>query len=308
MPFDPTPEFMSIICDLNRNPARIDPKYFYDDHGSALFEQITRLPEYYLTRTELTILDKYGSQINHVIGQGVSLIELGAGNCEKSRALCKHIRPVHFVAIDVAEEFVSEGVRSLESLHPRLVCHAVAADLAKPIELPAGIPSSKRIVFYPGSSIGNFDPESSRALLERCHALLGAEDWLLLGVDLVKDPEILEAAYNDKKGVTAQFNKNVLIHINRLIGSDFDPDQWRHVAFYNAVDSRMEMHLEAKSDTVVSWPSGKRKFHMGEGIHTENSYKFTLKTLKDRLRQAGFQHTNVWMDEHQWYALTLSRA
>ncbi|AOU97963.1 dimethylhistidine N-methyltransferase [Acidihalobacter yilgarnensis] len=307
MPLDASIEPLTIIDALKRSPARIASKYFYDNHGSELFELITRLPEYYPTRTELEILNQFGEDIALAIGQGLTLIELGAGNCEKSQTLCRLIQPSHFVAIDVAEEFVREGANRLRSAFPGLITHTVAADLAVPITLPTGVPYSKRVVFYPGSSIGNFDPADSLALLERSHALAGKDGALLIGVDLVKDPAILEAAYNDADGVTARFNQNILRHANCLIGSDFKPKHWRHVAFFNNSLSRIEMHLEAKTTTVVHWPGGERHFASGERIHTENSYKYTPKILEDRLRQAGFGQIDVWMDARRWFAIVLAR-
>ncbi|KFB71569.1 MAG: Histidine-specific methyltransferase EgtD [Candidatus Accumulibacter phosphatis] len=296
-----------IAAGLCAAQANVSPKYFYDAAGSALFERITRLPEYYLTRTEAKIIETHGEEMARQIGPGATVIELGAGNCEKARALCAMIRPRCFVAIDISADFLHQAVDGLRDAFPSLDVRPVVADLLGEIVLPGDVPSARRLVFYPGSSIGNFDPEVALALLGRMRGLLGNDGALLIGVDLVKDEAVLEAAYNDAAGVTAAFNLNVLQHLNRLLGADFDLTQWQHRAFFNRQKSRIEMHLEALHETRVAWPNGFRNFRRGEHIHTENSYKYRIDDFAGLLGRAGFSNSLRWTDPEQWFAIFLAR-
>ncbi|MBE0472648.1 L-histidine N(alpha)-methyltransferase [Rhodoferax sp.] len=296
-----------IIHGLTQVAPSLSPKYFYDARGSALFEQITVLPEYYPTRVERGIMAGHGPDIARSVGTGSTVIELGAGNCDKARALCELLAPKRFVAVDISEAFLHEAVASMRPSFPDIAIQALVADLSADIVLPANLPLAQRLVFYPGSSIGNFDPRQALALLSRMRGLLGDDGALLIGVDLVKDASILHAAYNDAAGITAAFNLNALAHVNRLIGSDFDVAQWQHVAFFNPVASRIEMHLQASTDTLVRWPGGGRSFVRGERIHTENSYKYLAEDFLDLLRRAGLPNTQVWTDELAWFAVVLAR-
>lgn len=296
-----------IIAGLCAAQASISPKYFYDGEGSALFERITRLPEYYPTRTEGMIMATHGRDIGDRVAVGATVIELGAGNCEKARALCTLLQPTCFVAVDISADFLHEAVAALRSAFPGLDIRTLVADLNDEIVLPADVPAEQRLVFYPGSSIGNFDPDAALALLERIRRLSGDAGALLIGVDLIKDEAVLEAAYNDSAGVTAAFNLNALTHLNRLIGADFDLRDWRHRAFFNRTQSRVEMHLEASRDARVCWTGGERYFHRGERIHTENSYKYSVEGFTELLEQAGFKHTSCWTDPRQWFAVFLAR-
>ncbi len=303
-PLSPVQE---IVQGLLQATARIAPKYFYDAAGSALFEDITRLPEYYPTRTERQIMAAHGADIARRLGPGASVIELGAGSCEKARELCQLIAPSHFVAVDISSEFLHDAVAQLRVALPGVEVRALAADLTTDFTLPQDLPRQRRLVFYPGSSIGNFDPAQALQLLARMRGLIEDDGALLIGVDLTKEVAVLEAAYDDAAGVTAAFNLNVLRHINRLIDSDFDLSQWRHCAFFNATDSRIEMHLQACVETVVRWPGGERGFAKGERIHTENSYKYRMEDFVQLLNQAGFAQTEVWSDDRSWFALFLAR-
>lgn len=296
------------ICDgLLRSPATIAPKYFYDARGSELFEEITRLPEYYPTRTEAAIMQGHAAEIARKVGSAATAIEFGAGSCEKARVLCRLIHPARFVAIDISAEFLHDAVAGLREEFPGLDVQPLVADLGYVIELPADLPREKRLLFYPGSSIGNFDPPHALDLLIRFRGLIGEDGALLIGIDLPKDSDLLQAAYDDAAGVTAAFNRNVLNHVNRLIGSDFKPAEWRHVAFFNAVESRIEMHLQATVDSLVSWPGGQRCFATGERIHTENSYKYPLEEFSALLARAGFSQAEAWTDPHRWFAVVLAR-
>lgn len=302
-----TPEQIDIVKGLLQTPATISPKYFYDAKGSALFEDITRLQAYYPTRTERAIMAANAPEIARAVGAGRAVIELGAGNCQKAKDLCELIHPARFVAVDISDVFLHEAVAGMRLAFPHMTIDAIASDLSADIVLPANLPAPRRLLFYPGSSIGNFDPPQAQVLLSRMRGLLQSDGALLIGVDLVKDVAVLSAAYDDDTGVTAAFNLNVLDHVNRLIGSDFDVNQWQHRAFFNAEQSRIEMHVEAKADLLMRWRNGARSFAQGERIHTENSYKYRVEDFVALLRRAGFPQTQVWTDEQAWFTVVLAR-
>jgi len=301
------PRYTDITHGLAQRPAHISPKYFYDQRGSELFEAITRLPEYYPTHTETALMRQHAQAIAHAVGTGRVLVELGAGNCQKARALCALIRPACFVGVDISDDFLEEAVAGLRAALPGLDARALAGDLTQGVDLPRDIPRAGRLIFYPGSSIGNFDPPQAVELLTHMRELVDADGGLLIGIDLPKDVAVLEAAYDDAAGVTAEFNRNMLRHVNRLIGSDFDTDQWQHRAFFNARDSRIEMHLEAREDLQVRWSGGGRFFERGERIHTENSYKYPLPVFTGMLARAGFSQAQAWTDERGWFAVVHAR-
>ncbi|AEF89039.1 MULTISPECIES: L-histidine N(alpha)-methyltransferase [Delftia] len=293
---------------LMQPQAQVSPKYLYDARGCDLFEQITRLPEYYPTRTEAAILADSGAAMAEALRGSEVLIELGAGNCEKVRALCRSLRPRHFVGVDIAGAFLRQSVRRLAEEFPQLQAHAVTADITEPLTLPPHIPQAGRLLFYPGSSIGNFDPVQAQRMLGQMRAMVNDDGGLLIGIDLPKSTQWLEPAYDDAQGVTARFNLNLLSHVNSLLGSDFNPDDWEHVAFFNAEHSRIEMHLRARRPLIVGWPQGLRHFSAGETIHTENSYKYPLPEFLGMLACAGFGPCQVWTDERQWFAVIHAHA
>ncbi|WP_298211618.1 L-histidine N(alpha)-methyltransferase [Acidovorax sp.] len=292
---------------LSQQPARISPKYFYDQRGSQLFEEITRLPEYYPTRTETALMQQHAADIVRAVGTGRTLVELGAGNCQKARTLCQLVQPACFVGVDISADFLQAAVQGLRNDFPGLDARAVSGDMTRGVTLPGDIPRTGRLVFYPGSSIGNFDPSHAIDLLAHMRELIDDDGGLLIGIDLPKDVDVLEAAYDDAAGVTAAFNRNVLTHVNRLIGSDFDEQQWQHRAFFNQGESRIEMHLEALADAEVRWPGGTRRFERGERIHTENSYKYPLEVFTGMLARAGFSKAQAWTDERGWFAVVHAR-
>lgn len=296
-----------IAAALSAPQASIAPKYFYDATGSALFERITHLPEYYLTRTERSIMEAHGRAMARRIAPATTVVELGAGNCEKARALCAMIKPRRFIAIDISAEFLRLAAAGLRRACPAVDIRPLVADLGEDIRLPADLAVGERLVFFPGSSIGNYDPQHAAALLSRIRRLAGDTGALLIGVDLVKDSAVLEAAYNDAAGVTAAFNLNVLLHLNQIVGTDFDPGQWEHQAFFNRTQSRVEMHLEAQVDLRVTWPGGERVFRRGERIHTENSYKYGIETFAALLGRCGFSQNVCWTDPREWFAVFLAR-
>jgi len=286
--------------------AWLSPKFFYDETGSKLFEAITRLPEYYLTRTEKTIFEQARSALVDLIGTSPVMIDLGAGNCEKAEQLFKDLRPSHYVAIDVASDFLAATLNRIRADYPALPVHQVDGDFTHGLTLPADIPGDQHLVFFPGSTIGNFDPVAAAELLREVARLAGPTGRCLIGIDLVKPTEILEAAYNDAQGITAEFNLNMLRVVNAVAKADFDLSQWKHRAFFNVAKKRIEMHLESTSDQWVQWCGGKRLFQRGERIHTENSYKFTLAEFESLLQTAGLKQRSVFTDTQKWFALVIA--
>ncbi|MDQ6683816.1 MAG: L-histidine N(alpha)-methyltransferase, partial [Pseudomonadota bacterium] len=243
---------------LAAQPATLAPKYFYDRLGSTLFEAITELPEYYPTRTEAAIFEAHGAAIAAAAGSGMTLIDLGAGNCAKAMRLFPLLEPSRYVAVDVSVDFLRDALHAAQREHPGLDMVGLGQDFSAGLALPAELVGPARpVFFYPGSSIGNFERDEALGFLRRIAAAAGG-GGLLIGVDLVKDAALLQAAYDDSLGVTAAFNRNALRHLNAFIGSDFEPRQWRHVAFYDAEKSRVEMHLEATEALTVAWPGGSR--------------------------------------------------
>src|SRR5882672_2296019 len=296
-----------IVRGLQAPQPNIAPKFFYDALGSRLFEAICELPEYYLTRVEASIFAERAAEIANSIGPRVTLIDLGAGNCEKAERLFDRLQPAQYVAIDISTEFLRQSLALLQARHPALDVLGLGMDFSAGLELPAVVRRAQRLFFYPGSSLGNFTPGEASSLLRRIYAACGDDGGLLLGVDLVKDRAALEAAYDDALGVTAAFNRNLLNHVNRIIGADFDFRQWRHVAGFNAAESRIEMHLQARADTQVRWLGGQRIFRAGEQIHTENSYKYRAEEVERELRAIGFADVATMVDREARFALLLAR-
>ncbi|MDQ2926989.1 MAG: L-histidine N(alpha)-methyltransferase [Pseudomonadota bacterium] len=283
--------------------ASIAPKFFYDRLGSTLFDAITELPEYYPTRTEAAIFATHAAQLARAVGSGMTLIDLGAGNCAKAASLFPLLEPKRYVAVDISVEFLHDALRRLQREHPQLDIAGLGQDFSAKVEIPADLLAGARpVFFYPGSSIGNFAPEEALAFLRRVRARADG-GGLLIGVDLIKPSAVLEAAYDDALGVTAAFNLNALRHLNAAIGTDFEPTQWRHVAFFDAARSRIEMHLEARAALEVSWPGATRRFAAGERIHTENSCKYTLEGFTSLLEEAGFATPNRWTDDKGWFGV-----
>lgn len=290
-----------LAADATHGGAATSPKFLYDALGSRLFEAITELPEYYPTRTEAAIFAKHAQAMAAQVPKGATLIDLGAGNCNKAASLFERFAPQRYVAVDISVEFLQGALACLQRQYPALDMVGVGMDFSQSLDLPpqAGMASEgPRVFFYPGSSIGNFTPEAALVFLRQVHAACGrvAGSGLLIGVDLVKGTPELEAAYDDALGVTAAFNRNLLLHINRLVGTDLRLPDWGHRAIFNRAQLRIEMHLVAQRDLVVHWPGGSRAFVQGEHIHTENSYKWTLASFAKLLREAGFQEPLVWTD------------
>ncbi|HEX8886758.1 MAG TPA: L-histidine N(alpha)-methyltransferase [Noviherbaspirillum sp.] len=293
-----------LIAGLNAPQAMASPKYLYDALGSKLFEAICELPEYYPTRTEAAIFTRHGADIAESVGSGVTLIDLGAGNCAKAARLFPLLSPAQYVPIDISADFLHDAVQQLRQRFPQIVMLPLGMDFSATLSLPQEVSRSRRLFFYPGSSIGNFHPDEALAFLRRLRA---ADGELLIGIDLVKDHAVLDAAYDDALGVTASFNLNLLNHLNRLLGADFKLREWRHRGFFNPALSRIEMHLEARHALTVRWQGCERRFAEGERIHTENSYKYTPDSFAALLREAGYRLAQSWTDEAGWFMVCHAR-
>jgi L-histidine Nalpha-methyltransferase len=283
--------------------ATTSPKYLYDALGSRLFEAITELPEYYPTRVEASIFEQFLPDMAQTVGMGHTLIDLGAGNCEKAARMFGALHPAKYVAVDISVEFLKQALASLQRQNPDLLMLGLGMDFSSSLALPPEVGEGSRLFFYPGSSIGNFTPADALPFLRQIHSACNGQGGLLIGVDLVKSSTVLQAAYDDALGVTAAFNRNMLMHINKLLGSDFNINQWQHRALFNTQLSRIEMHLDALEDLTVRWPGGERKFAIGEGIHTENSYKYTVDSFTQLLKNAGFKSVKPWQDANQQFCV-----
>lgn len=296
-----------IFAGFSASTATIAPKYFYDALGSRLFSAITDLPEYYPTRTEAAIFSRYENEMADALAPVASLVDLGAGNCEKAARLFDPLQVQRYTAIDISADYLRVSLERLQREHPAMALLGVGLDFSQALSLPAEVGAGPHTLFYPGSSIGNFTPAEALDFLRQAHAA-SAGGALLIGVDLVKPVDVLETAYDDPLGITAAFNRNLLRHLNALVGSDFAIEDWRHVAFFNTAESRIEMHLEAVRETLVRWPGGERRFVSGERIHTENSYKWLADDFAALLEVAGFSRLQRWADERGWFAVFLARA
>lgn len=310
-PPPPVPEGAELRAELRAGlcaaqPA-IAPKFLYDALGSTLFEAICELPEYYPTRTEAAIVARHGAEIARAVGPDATLIDLGAGNCAKAAMLFPLLHPSQYVALDISYDFLREAIGRLQQRFPHIEMTGLGRDFSRELALPDEVRPSRRVFFYPGSSIGNFTPDEARAFLGRLRAECDADGGLLIGIDLVKDTGVLDAAYDDALGVTAAFNLNVLRHVNRLLQADFDVRQWRHLGYYNASEQRIEMHLAAREALTVRWEGGERRFAKGATIHTENSYKYRLPQALALLEQSGFGTVHAWTDPDHWFALVYAR-
>jgi dimethylhistidine N-methyltransferase len=300
----------AFLTDLQNGLARqqksISPKYFYDVEGSRLFDQICTLPEYYPTRTELDILKRHADEIALRIGPKAEIIEFGAGSLHKVRVLLDAMdRPLRYIPMDISGEHLLAAARTVRKAYPALVVEPMVADYTRDVLLPQAHPPGRRVGFFPGSTLGNFDPQEALHFMRMCAKTLqgGA---LILGADLVKDPNTLHAAYNDAQGVTAHFNRNVLVRANRELGANFALDQFAHSAFYNAPYQRIEMHLMSRCTQDVRLGQHSYTFAQGETLHTENSYKFTVEGLHQLAERAGFTPGPSWTDpDHKFCLLWL---
>lgn len=299
----PTDERAEVVAALAASPARIAPKYFYDDLGCALYAAICRLPEYYPTRTELAIFAAHHAEIAQAIGRGRQFVDLGAGDCGKARAWLAAAEPVRYIPMDIARAELERALAELAADFPALEITGVVTDFTQGLPLGDVLDERPATFFYPGSSIGNFTPAQTldflRRILGQCASRPGSN--LLIGVDGKKDKRVLDAAYDDALGVTAAFNLNVLRHLNRRFGFDFAVERFAHRGFYSEADSRIEMHLEAKCEQRVRLGDRERHFATGERIHTENSHKYTAAEFELLLQAAGFRSVRRWSDPQDGY-------
>ncbi|MBI2306381.1 MAG: L-histidine N(alpha)-methyltransferase [Rhodocyclales bacterium] len=298
-------EFGQDLLDcLQRQPHAISPKHFYDAAGSRLFEQICELPEYYLTRTELAILDRHVGEMAALIGPGAEIVEFGAGSLTKVRLLLDALRePAGFAAIDISGEHLHAALAALRRDYPTLEMEAIVDDFTRMETLPVWhVGHPRRVGFFPGSTIGNFSPQQARRFLSMASRLLRG-GGLLIGIDLVKDPAILHAAYNDAAGVTAAFNRNLLARANRELGSNFDVAAFSHYAFYNVPQQRIEMHLVNQKHQEIALLGRQFVLAPGEAIHTEHSHKFTVPTFEAMARSCGFAPAARWTDAGQRFSV-----
>ena len=294
-----------LLISLSADKPSISPKFFYDDIGSHLFDVITLLDEYYPTRTEKWIMDTYQREIAEAVSHCDVLVDLGAGNCAKGSQLFDSIAPKQYRALDISKEYLEAAVTDLQKQFPKIEMSAHAIDLSLPLVF-SDIQKLRKVFFYPGSSIGNFDPEKADQFFTNLAHECYGNGGLLIGVDLVKDAETLHLAYNDPLGVTAAFNLNALLNVNRLIGSNFQLQDWEHYAFFNTSQSRIEMHLRARSDLQVILPGNGSpdhpiSFKAGDLIHTENSYKYTQENFVEKLRRTGFSDIQCWTDPNKHF-------
>jgi dimethylhistidine N-methyltransferase len=293
----------ALLDGLSADPKSAPCKYFYDVEGSALFDRICELPEYYPTRTELGLLTRYGTEISQLIGEDVALIEFGAGSLKKIDLLLDALaHPRAYVPIDISGDYLRAMAARLKTQRPALSVLPVVADFTRPLALPLLSDDVRRVGFFPGSTIGNMDNAEALAFLRKAAAMLKG-GGLLIGVDLVKDPAILHAAYNDAAGVTEAFNKNLLARANRELDAGFDLDAFAHYAFYNPGPRRIEMHLMSLVKHRVPIAGHIVEFAQGETIHTENSHKYTIEDFYTLAACAGFAPRQSWCDEHRLFSL-----
>lgn len=292
-----------VLAGLSLPQKRLAPKYFYDAEGSRLFDAICDLPEYYPTRTEVSILREHGRGIADRLGRDTLLVELGSGSSLKIRVLLEALRPAVYMPVDISKVHLLQSAEALAAAFPGLAIHAVCADYSVPFELPVDDHEHPRVGFFPGSSVGNFDPPGAVRFLRRVGELLGPGGRLLVGVDLIKDRALVEAAYNDADGVTAAFNLNLLARLNRELGANFDLDAFRHGAWFNADLSRIEMHLISLRPQQVRIGDRSFDFDQGETLHTESSYKYDTEGFHQLAGRAGFSAEAVWTDPRSLFSV-----
>ena len=301
-----TSRFLDDVIDgLSRPQKALPPKYFYDARGCELFEAICGVPEYYLTRTETALMRDQGGEMARRLGPRCAVIEYGSGSGNKTRLLIEALDPVAYVAIDIAGGQLRETAAGLARDFPGLPVLAICADYSRPLALPeiGGAAARRRIVYFPGSTIGNFTVAEAADFLRHAGRCAGAGGGLLIGVDLKKDAALLDAAYNDTQGVTAQFNLNLIARVNRELGADFDLSAFRHSAYYDAALGRIEMHLVSVRQQTVTIAGRRFRLRAGETIHTENSCKYSVREFQDLARGAGLEPVECWMDAEQLFSV-----
>ena len=286
----------------------VPARWLYDRRGSELFEAITRLPEYYPTRTETALLERYSGEIAAAVGRGDAVVEFGSGSSAKTPILLRAIAPAAYVPIDISGDFLREAAEALQAQFPELPVFPVEADFMRRIDLPPEVVDAPKLGFFPGSTIGNLVARSAVDLLRAMRETLGEGSRLLIGMDRIKDPDVLQRAYDDEAGVTAAFNLNLLHRINAELHADIPVDAFRHRAVWNDEMSRIEMHLEARRDVDFAVSGHKFGFKAGSTIHTENSHKYGHRDSRLMLRAAGWGVIRDWTDERSWFSIVLAEA
>jgi len=294
-----------VVAGLSSSPRSLPCKFFYDERGAELFQKICELPEYYVTRTETELLQRYGSEMAESIGANAELVGFGTGAGIKTRMLLEHLEnPIAYVPVDISKQRLIDSAIELSEAMPALEILPVCADYLQPLHLPKSLRKPDHVaIYFPGSTIGNLEPEVAQDFLRRVCRLCGRSGGLIIGVDLQKDRAVLEAAYNDSAGVTAEFNLNLLARANRELGADFDLAFWRHQAIYNEPEGRIEMHLLSEAEQTIHVGGEAFRFKRGEKIVTEFSYKYTLDGFSRLAASAGFGLARVWIDPQQLFAV-----
>ena len=299
----PVDFYAEVIHGLQRKPKQIPPKFFYDEIGSKLFDAICAVPEYYPTRTEMALLYEHAAEIAALIGKECILIEPGSGSSQKVRLLLDALQPAAYMPMDISRAHLLNAAQQLSDDYPWLEVHATCIDFTTEMKLHFCPPSIHKVAFFPGSSIGNFEPRDAIGFLRNMANMVGAGGGLLIGVDLKKNQSTLNAAYNDAQGVTAEFNLNLLTRINHELDGQFYIETFRHEAFYNPQMGRIEMHLSSRNTQTVRVGAETISFIEGETIHTENSYKYTVEEFSNLARMAGFELVTVWIDKDDLFSL-----
>jgi dimethylhistidine N-methyltransferase len=295
--------YAEVVNGLQCERKVIPPKFFYDETGSRLFDAICELPEYYPTRTEMALLNKHAEEIANLIGTECLLIEPGSGSSQKVRMLLEALQPAAYMPMDISRNYLLQAAQQLATDYPWLEVHATCIDFTTELKLHFCPPHAHRVAFFPGSSIGNFEPADAIVFLQNIANMVGVGGGLLIGVDLKKDESILNAAYNDEQGVTAEFNLNLLSRINRELNGDFDLETFQHEAFYNSDAGRIEMHLTSRLSQIVKIGDEQIDIAVDESIHTENSYKYSIEEFSSLAKLAGFELVNVWTDADKLFSL-----
>lgn len=310
LPLDQAQETQQLLDGLLKPRATINPKFFYDDRGCKLFTRICELDEYYPTRTEAAIFQQHAAAISTALAKHAQWVDLGCGDCSKTRRWLEHLNPARVIGVDIAGDFLQACLANIADGYPELECVGVVSDFTRRLDLKALLaeyPDSPPVFFYPGSSIGNFPRNDALQLLRRIREHCGAQGQLLIGADLIKPVAVLEAAYNDAEGITAAFNLNVLEVANRTLGANFQPDAFEHSALYDTQHNRIEMRLTAtRTHTVRLGTSAVRQFQRGEHIITEHSHKYTPTSFSLLLEEAGFIQRQLWTDPQQWFGVFLA--
>jgi len=296
-----------VLEGMRKHPRQLSPVWFYDELGSFLFDSICELPEYYLTRTELQIMRQHAGDMAHHIGPDAAIIEFGSGTSMKTRELLTQLEsPSAYVPVDIARDHLLDAASAIARDYSSLRVIPICADFTRPFDLPVHVSTARRrVVYFPGSTLGNFDQEDARALLQRMRQIIGKNGAVLIGIDLKKDPRVLERAYNDHAGVTAEFNVNALRHLNRELGTDFDLEAFEHLAVWVENQSRVEMHLVSKRDQDVHVGDETVHIEKGEHLTTEFCHKYTLESFADLAAAAGLSVSRVWMDPAKQFSVQL---